>query len=163
MKKLIGLLLVNVWIVSIAVAVAQPSQGLIELQTVAQKETAVLDADGTEKVEWVEPGRVIPGDIIGYSIYATNVGQENVEAVVINDPIPAHTTFVADSAAGKDMDITYSVDGQRFGKPAELTVVDTNGHARPALPSEYRYIRWTATSDLQPGERAQAFFKTKVD
>ena len=42
-------------------------------------------------------GAVEQGDVIEYSITATNTGQDGATNVVVTDPIPAHTTVVPGS------------------------------------------------------------------
>ena len=42
-------------------------------------------------------GAVEQGDVIQYSITATNAGQDGADNVVVTDPVPAHTTVVPGS------------------------------------------------------------------
>ena len=52
-----------------------------------------------------------PGDVIQYTLTATNSGTEQAHDVEIVDPIPKGTEFIPNSAVGMGMSISYSIDG----------------------------------------------------
>jgi len=82
--------------------------------------TPVTQADGSVVEEWQEAENIAPGDKIGYRITYTNTGNEAVSGVVINNPVPENTTYVANSANGQAATITYSVNGEVFATYARL-------------------------------------------
>ncbi|MBU2040236.1 MAG: DUF11 domain-containing protein, partial [Gammaproteobacteria bacterium] len=95
----------------------------VSLITEAFKIVPVQQADGSVVEEWQTPEKVVPGDKVGYRISYNNNGKEAAEGVVINNPVPAETIYIANSATGANSTITYSVDGgQNYGKARELTV-----------------------------------------
>jgi len=57
----------------------------------------ILTRNFTKKVIDVNGGDVNPGDVLEYEITYTNTGNDAAKDVVIQDPIPANTTFVAGS------------------------------------------------------------------
>ena len=54
-------------------------------------------------------GNQPPGATLTYTVLVTNNGTGSASAVVVNDPIPANTTYVGGSAAGAGTTIEYSL------------------------------------------------------
>jgi uncharacterized repeat protein (TIGR01451 family) len=139
----------------------------------------VILATRVEKLESCEPGAagepdaagaqreavesVIPGDVLRYTIVFENrSGQDAVAgSIVITNPLPAGTTYLAGSAAGRSTLISFSADGEHFDDPAALTVADPAG-SRPAEPQDYRSIRWRFQPRLRPGESSEVSFDVQV-
>ncbi|HET6371703.1 MAG TPA: DUF11 domain-containing protein, partial [Candidatus Polarisedimenticolia bacterium] len=59
----------------------------------------------------VDKATAPPLDVLTYTIIYTNTGGANALAVEVKDPVPASTTYVAGSASGAGMTITFSHDG----------------------------------------------------
>jgi uncharacterized repeat protein (TIGR01451 family) len=97
-----------------------------------------------------------------WTVTANNICKVPSEKVTINNPVPEHMNYIADSAFGAGSDITYSLDGKTFGVPAELSVTE-NGAKRQARADEYRQIRWVFRSPLQPGASAVARFRAVLN
>ena len=71
--------------------------------------------------------------------------------------------FAAARKAGADTVITFSVDGGKsYGKAAELTVRDASGKSRAAQAEDYTHVRWTLQVELQPGQQADVWYRTRV-
>jgi hypothetical protein len=81
--------------------------------------------------------------------------------VVITNPLPEETFYLEGSAMGDDTLITYSVDGETFGSPAELRVGE-GAAARAATASDYRAIRWTYEPLLPAGASSQVSFELLI-
>ena len=80
---------------------------------------------------------MIPGDEVRYTITFENDGPNRSDAgtVVITNPVPENTQYIADSAFGSGTTIQFSVDGGKTFHPAnELTVV-RDGAKVPATPA----------------------------
>jgi uncharacterized repeat protein (TIGR01451 family) len=137
-------------------------EGCIELQSVAEIEKEVVDAQGVKRTQLVPADKVVPGVEVTWTVTATNVCQKPSEAITINNPVPQHMTYVANSATGPGADITFSVDGKTFAGAGKLTVQE-NGAARVVRGDEFRHIRWTFRDALQPGARATARFRTVLN
>lgn len=106
--------------------------------------------------------RVVPGDILIYTVEVRNVGPYSAEAAVIAQPIPKHTMYVPDSAVGPGVDVDFSVDGGRtFGKPERLKSRSGSGAAH-ATVAEYTHIRWRLHNRLKPGAIAFVRFRAQV-
>lgn len=134
-------------------------EGAIELKATAEKVVVVIEADGTERTELVVPEVVVPGDKIAYTIDAKNIGSEDVERVVITDPIPEQMLLVPGTESSEGANVLYSVDGgNSFGREGDLTVLGSNGVPRPALSTDFTHIRWVFETPLAPtAERSVRF------
>ena len=108
-------------------------------------------AAGDAKLHTAE--RVVPGDVLIYTVEVRNAGQYSVESAVVIQPIPRHTMYVADSAVGPGVDVDYSVDGGRTFASAQSL------HASAA---EYTHIRWRLHNRLKPQSTAFVRFRAQV-
>lgn len=136
---LLMLLMVPTW------ALAEPN---VQVKILAEK-VFVLDKDG-RKVEERKPATdVVPGDVLVYTLMFENKGNEAATDVVLNDPIPTGTTYIADSVFGPGAEASFSVDGKHFKKASLLTyTIEQKGkkETRKASPEEYTHIRWVISS-----------------
>lgn len=135
----------------------------VEVQSAALVETTVVNQQGEKELVRQPATKVLPGEeVIFVNIYVNN-GAESADAVVINNPIPEHMTYVGGSASGENTTVTYSVDGgQTFGPLLELTVTETDGSQRPAAAVDVTQIRWERTTPLAPGEEARVEFRARL-
>jgi uncharacterized repeat protein (TIGR01451 family) len=146
---------------SAVVPASAQTQGCIVMKTVAEVEQQTVDAAGKKTTKLVPVATSVPGTEVIYTLTANNICKAPADKISINDPIPAQMTYVANSAFGPGSEITVSIDGKTYAKPGELTVSE-NGASRAARPDEFRHIRWTFTSALQPGAQALARFRAVV-
>jgi uncharacterized repeat protein (TIGR01451 family) len=137
-------------------------KGCIELKSTAQIEEEVVDAKGARSKQLREATKVVPGVEVIWTITASNVCKQPSDAVTINNAVPEHMTYVANTASGPGSDIAYSVDGKTFAKSSDLTVQD-NGAARKARADEYKHIRWVFKDSLQPGASTIASFRAVLN
>ncbi len=129
----------------LSIAYADP----ISLTMTAQEEIVRVNAEGEKVIEYIEAESVIPNDILLYTITYENVGQETAENLVINNPIPADMKYLADSAAGEDTIIRFSIDnGNSFDFPGNLFITLDDGSKRQALAGEYTNIQWRLDKSL---------------
>lgn len=122
----------------------------------------VTQADGSVVEEWQDAETIAPGDKIGYRITYTNTGSEAVSGVVINNPVPENTTYVANSANGQAATVTYSVDGELFARMQDLKV-DEDGQLRPARAQDINQIRWVLQQAVAAGKSGSVEFKVRVN
>lgn len=140
------------------------AQGRLDLRAVAEQEILEVDSSGKEVVKRVPASKVVPGDEVIYTITARSLSDEPVENVQIDDPIPAHTTYVMGSVEGEDAVITFSVDGGKtFGRSDTLTRVDASGARRPAEAKDYTHVRWRFDEPLAPGGTRKVSFRARLD
>ena len=166
MKVSKGWCLASVLAVSVATLPAAQAQekGCILLKTVAEVEQAAKDERGDETRRLVAAEKVVPGDEVVYTVSATNVCDANADAVVIDNPIPEHMTYIAGSAIGPGTEVTFSVDGGfNYGKPDTLKMSNPDGSKRPAAAADYTHIRWVMRNPLKPGAVAFARFRAVLE
>jgi len=137
-------------------------RGCIVLKSVAEQEKEVVNAKGEKTRQLVAASKIVPGMEVVWTVTANNICKVPSEKVTINNPVPEHMSYVANSAFGAGSDITYSLDGKTFAAPAELSVTE-NGARRQARADEYRHIRWVFRSPLQPGASAVARFRAVLN
>ncbi len=132
----------------------------ISLTTKVEKRLLVPSAEGEMQERFVPPSKVVPGDIVAYTISAKNDSAEPAEQVVITDPVPEHMQYVEGSAADNGARVLFSVDGGfRFDVAENLSVTTEDGFVRPATAGDYTHIRWVFADAIAPSaERAVRFF-----
>lgn len=138
----------------------------IKLDNTAQVEKIQKDANGKEVVKLSPADLVVPGDVVVYTVTATNTGNAAADKVVINNAISAHVLYIADSASsiaiGKNTTITFSADGGKtYAAPQQLTVVK-DGVTRAATPEDYTHVRWQLNFALEPQKSTSVFFKARL-
>lgn len=142
-------------------ALAQAA-GCIALKSVAEVEQVVTNDKGEKTTKLVAADKVVPGVEVIWTVTANNICKAPSDKVTINNAVPAHMTYVANSATGPGADISYSLDGKNFGIADQLSVQE-NGAARKARSDEYKHIRWAFKSPLQPGATASASFRAVLN
>jgi len=141
---------------------AYAEDGAIRFTNKAFKQVTITNSDGTTEYDYVDPGLVLPKDIILYEIVFENISDKNVDDIVINNPIANNSAYRANSATGDSTEITFSVDGKIFASADALTVKDKSGKALQAQPEDYTVIRWKYKKSLKPGEKGKATYKTSI-
>jgi uncharacterized repeat protein (TIGR01451 family) len=144
-------------------ALSAQDSGAIQIRTTAEIEVVETDANGEIVTRLEQASKVIPGDIVIYTVTFSNTGSEPAENVVITNPVPRHMEYVEGTAFGPGADISFSIDGgQSWGTPDELMVTAADGNQRPAMATEYTDIRWILRNTLQPGAQGFARFRTRL-
>ena len=138
------------------------TKGCIELKNEVQMEQEYTDANGQKATRLVPPAKVVPGNEVIYTIVAKNTCDKSVEHVAINNPVPEHMSYVANSAMGTGTDITYSIDGKDFGKADALSVKDNEGKSRSAHADEINSIRWVYSNTFEAGATGFVRFRAVV-
>jgi uncharacterized repeat protein (TIGR01451 family) len=134
---------------------------------IRQAKEVVENTSAGRKTRMVPTQSASPGDVLEYELTYGNQGDEAAFNAVIEDPIPKGTTFIANSAAGDNSEITFSSDGGKtFAQAVKLTyeVRLPNGtvERRVATPAEYTHIRWTA-KQVPAGGGGKVSFRVRVN
>ena len=136
----------------------------IRLKAAAEVEVPVVNDKGETEMQRMPATKVIPGTEVIYTITVSNLGDESADNVVVTDPIPENTTYVARSAFGAGTKITYSVDGgNSYDLADKLKVNDAAGNLRAAIASDYTHIRWELNFTLKPKGVAPVWFKARLN
>ncbi|MCG8368377.1 MAG: hypothetical protein MJA27_34220, partial [Pseudanabaenales cyanobacterium] len=72
-------------------------QPKVQLNLKAAKQMIELDANGEEKITWLDMGdkaSVVPGDVLRYELTSENAGEKPATNLVVTQPVPAQTTYV---------------------------------------------------------------------
>ncbi len=137
-------------------------QGHIKLTSSVQK-LVIVNQNGKQVHQFIDAKKVLPGETVQYSTSMQNISKKSAEGIKIDNPIPAHTVYLQNSAYGKNMHITFSVDGGRqYGLPATLKVKGNDGKLYPAKASDYTHIRWQYKGSLSPTEIKLVGFKARL-
>ncbi len=137
-------------------------EGAIRFSNNAFKQIISKAADGSVQYDYVEPGLVLPDDVILYEVIFENISKQEVSNIVINNPIANNSKYRGSSATGDSTVITFSVDGNFFAAADALTVKDKTGKTWHAKPEEYTAIRWVYKNVLKPGEKSRVTYKTTI-
>jgi uncharacterized repeat protein (TIGR01451 family) len=137
----------------------------VTAEVMARPAEAVAGEKPEPKLQAAE--RVVPGDVLIYTVQVRNVGQYSVESAEVIQPLPRHTMYVADSAVGPGVDVDYSIDGGRsFDKPENLKSPHTSSAAAArsarATAADYTHIRWRLHNRLNPNAIAFVRFRAQV-
>lgn len=132
--------------------------GHLDVQTVVQKETVVVNDEGQSEARLVTAELVVPGETVFYTITFRNVSDEPADNVVITNPIAANLMYVDGSAFGPGMDIEFSVDGGATFAAADELTVEEDGAVRDARAGDFTHVRWVMRNDLEVGAQGIARF-----
>lgn len=135
----------------------------VQIVTTAQVEKAVVGPDGQRQLRLVPAETVVPGTEVVYTITVSNTGAEPARDVVVDNPVPNHSEFVAGSAVAPGSAVTFSADGGQTYSVAEgVRVRDADGVERPARADEYTHLRFAFQPLIAPGQSVMARFRAVV-
>jgi uncharacterized repeat protein (TIGR01451 family) len=149
---------------AVASTATAADKGCIVVQNVAEIEQTATDAKGARTVKLVPAVKVLPGDTVIYTVKFRNVCDKPADNVSVDNPVPVHMAYVADSAIGPNTEISFSIDGgYTFAKPEALRKKDADGTERAARASEYTNIRWVMRHPLAVGAEGYARFRAVLE
>ena len=161
MRQLRNAFLVSTLLLTATAGFAE--DGVIELRTIAEKQVQVLQPDGSVETLLVPAAKVVPGDVVAYTIEARNISKTPATRVVITDPIPEHMRFVHGSTEAAGSKILFSVDGgMRFDVAQALEVVAEDGTRRTATAADYTHIRFVFDEPLAPTSKRSVRFLAQL-
>lgn len=147
-------------------AQAQASVPKVEVAIQAHKEVVRVDASGRKAVELKPASEAATGDVIVYTLRASNTGTGPAMSPRIEDPIPSGTVLVLDSLAKDGYAIEASLDGGTTWQPFPATVTRRNDkgveETVPAPAELYTTLRWVLNGPLQPGDGKDVSFKVRI-
>lgn len=142
---------------------AAHAQNCIELKNEVQMEQEYTEANGQKAKRLVPVTKIVPGNEVVYTLSARNVCDKSADKVVIDNPVPQHTTYVMGSAMGTGTDITYSLDGKTFAKAEALSVKNADGSTRAASAADIKAIRWTYTTPIGASQVGFVRFRATIN
>lgn len=145
-----------------AILIALPAQAMTASQKV-EVERKVTQADGQVDVVLTPPDKVLPGDMLVYTVNYYNDKQEVTNNFRLDMPVPAEVTYLEGSAQRDNAVVLFSIDNGQTFKPRERLLVNLDtGGTRSAVSEEITHIRWTLTQDLNPGDRGEMSFRGQL-
>ncbi len=141
---------------------AYAEEGAIRFSNNAFKQVVSKAADGSVQYDYIEPGLVLPDDIILYEVVFENISNQDISNIVINNPIPNNSKYRDRSASSNSTVISFSIDGKNFASADTLIVKDKTGKTWQAKPEDYVAIRWVYKKTLKPGEKGKVTYKTSI-
>jgi uncharacterized repeat protein (TIGR01451 family) len=124
------------------VAHGQADSDSIAIKAIAEVESQAVK-EGREVSKLAPADRVVSGDWVVYTLEVRNTSSTTVRSPTVTYPVPAHMSYVADSAVGPAIEVSYSVDGgHHFDAAENLKIQDADGQLRPAAAADYTHIRW---------------------
>jgi uncharacterized repeat protein (TIGR01451 family) len=144
-------------------ASGQATSSALVVKAVAEVESRTAQ-DGHVAVRLVPADRVVPGDLVIYTLEIRNPSRSAVREPIVIYAVPTHMRYVADSATGPGAEVRYSADdGHVFDRPENLRINDADGHSRVAKADEYTHIRWKLKNTLKAKSVAFARFRAIVN
>ena len=148
----------------LASSIAQDNPVSVDLEIYVVSEVTAADGSVSERFEQADSAR--PGQTVEYRLIVTNQDDTTLPegTVVVTGPVPASTTFIANSATPSSADVLteYSLDGSTFSEPPLFTTNDS-GQQVTAEPSAYRAVRWTLLTPFEPGEQTTLVYRVTVE
>ncbi len=103
------------------------------------------------------------GDLVRYTIVASNAGAKPAVALSTVGPVPQRTEYVGGTAFGQGALVEFSLDGKRFSTHPTIVVNTSRGPVeKPAPPEQYVAIRWTAQRALAPKHATRYSYEVRV-
>jgi uncharacterized repeat protein (TIGR01451 family) len=130
----------------------------VATELVAEVRENVSTTPGREVFRFVPARMLEQGQVVYYTLRITNQTTVPLRNVAVVQPVPANTTYLADSASGPGADVSFSTDGRTFS-PAESLLIDIEGSRQLAQAAQYTHIRWQLRNPLAPGATALARFR----
>jgi uncharacterized repeat protein (TIGR01451 family) len=137
----------------------------LTLKAKIEKEAKVLK-DGKTITVKSDGNNPKHGDLLAYTITYKNEGTAVAKNAEIVNAVPQNTVYQLDSSAGKDTEISFSIDGGNvFQKPPVMyqgALAGGKQEKKPAPPEMFTTIKWVVTKPLPPGATGEVSFLVKV-
>jgi len=118
-----------------------------------------------DKTTPIEPNvKLKSGEVVLWTIVATNKGSDPALHLMPSDKIPAGMAYIAGSASTAGGKPEFSTDdGKTWSSKPMVTVQTSTGPVtKSADPSSYTNIRWTAAKPLAPKGSARFTYEVRV-
>jgi len=132
----------------VATIVAKATSSIDTTQSDTATDTVTLGGPVLTLLKVASAATVVPGQTIGYTITYTNTGNLSAQNITVVDPVPAVTVYVANSAAGAGMAITYSHDGGSTYDASQTAPVT--------------HVKWTRAASLAAAASGSVSFTVSV-
>lgn len=123
--------------------------------------TSVAEVERANKL--VPAERIVSGDRVIYTLQVRNTGPVTIPPPAVVFPVPEHMIYLANSAVGPGIEVSYSLDGGRsFDSPENLQIKGHDGAVRAAAAADYTHIRWQLQNALKANSVAFVRFRAQA-
>lgn len=143
-------------------------QPKVKLVLGVAKQVTSTDASGNQVKTWKPlegQVEVKPGDVLRYTLSSENAGDKAAENLVLTQPVPNQTTYIADSAKANGAQLSFSIDGGQSyatNPMIEVKLADGTVEMQPAPVDLYTHVRWDYSESLQPMSSVRAVYEVAV-
>ena len=134
-------------------------QSDVGTELIAEVRENISTTPGREVYRFVPAQLLEQGQVVYYTLRITNQTTVPLRNVAVVQPVPANTTYLADSAAGPGAAVSFSVDGGKTFASPESLMIEVEGSTQLAQAGQYTHIRWQLRNPLAPGATALARFR----
>lgn len=110
--------------------------------------------------------KVMPGNILRYTVIGRNEGNAEAKNLVITQPIDSQTIYKMLSAHSSiEAEISYSINnGKSFEIHPKIQVKLADGRIvkRPAPAEKYTHVRWKFKDSVAPNKQVKATYLAQV-
>ncbi|NQT24568.1 DUF11 domain-containing protein [candidate division KSB1 bacterium] len=151
----------NIWIIGLLlISASLYAQGQPKLEIEIQDRKVNMTAEETSGADVV----YAPSDTIEYVILAKNTGDGVMTDPEIVDPIPQGVQYIAESAAGENCRILFSVNqGIRYSEWPVRLPASGDQNARDTRPGEITHIKWMIRESIPADSQKTLSFKVVVE
>ncbi len=158
-------------------AAPQPgtAKAKVELQLSADRQVSQKDAQGNPQLVWQSlasgsgntKASVMPGDLLRFNINGINRGNGPARNLVLAQPSPKGTVYIANSAKLLDSnaEVQFSIDsGKTFSRQPMVKVRQPNGQMvdQPASIESYTHLQLRVPQPLAPNATVRGEYQVKV-
>jgi uncharacterized repeat protein (TIGR01451 family) len=138
----------------------------VTVRVAVEREVTKTGDDG-QQLRYREPVRdATPGDVLVYTLTATNVGDAVALNAALKDPIPAGTVLLVESVQRENQRVRASVDGgrtwQNFPATVRRPLPEGGFEIVPAPAEAYTDLSWVLDGRFEAGATRQVSFKVEI-
>lgn len=153
---------------AVAGSVVMVSASKQEPMLSSQLSASVVSVDAQGKESFRKVNKAAPGQTIQYNLTYSNNSEKAFKGLVVTGPVPAHTHYLANTAATQvAAERMVSIDGGKtFEKePVKRQQKMADGSVKTVVipASKYTHIRWKANDTLVSKGQQQYTYRVKVN
>ncbi|MDZ7860538.1 MAG: hypothetical protein U5O15_07715 [Candidatus Krumholzibacteriota bacterium] len=125
-------------------------------------------ADKRKDETAVPADKVVPDDVVEYTLRYRNEGKNSASGVELIGPVPPGTAYIDDSiSSSRVFTALLSIDGGKsyHQPPVTFTVVNEDGkeEKREATPEMVTHLKWKMNEDLEASGIVTASYRVLVE
>ena len=135
----------------------------VQINTIVELEKLEHDINGKSITLYKPAKKVIPGNIVRYTVLLENQSSEPVDNAEVVTKIPDHMSYLSHSATGTACNIIFSTDkGKSFNPIKKLLKKTADGQLVQAGSQQITHIKWVRIKPLPPLTSQKLVFRAKL-